>query len=235
MNYITLQGRVEDEINRVDLSTEIQTWINEARSQIADGTLPVRVRPAQGVHRFSWTQADTTVSTSIASNDWPSDFIEEISFVQAAGEKPMVKIDPVYFDMLIYDNTKYTLSTQGAPANYVDRGSSYQLYPAPSGAMDFYLRYYAYPTDLSANADEYEIDTQVPMLILYTTCLIAARYMHDTALKNEFRDVCADYYEAAVNKDRKNKWANRNLRMKTYTDFTKSHWKGLHQIGDVDS
>lgn len=234
MNYITLQGRVEDEINRVDLSTEIQTWINEARSQIADGTLPIRQRPAQGVHRFTWLYTSTAVSTSTANNDWPTDFIEEISFLETSKEKPLVKVDPVYFDQLLYSETdnKYDLTSSGVPTNYVDRGDSYDLYPSPSSAVEIYLRYYGYPTDLSANGDEYEIDKRVPALIIYTACLIAATYMHDTQLKDHYREVVRDYYEAAVNRNKLRKWKNRNLRIKTPADFDLGHWKGLHQTGE---
>jgi len=47
LHYLT--GRVEDEINRPDMSTKIQTWINEARDEIADGTIPILVSPPRGL------------------------------------------------------------------------------------------------------------------------------------------------------------------------------------------
>ena len=54
MNYSTYKSRVEDEVNRTDLSTNIGTWINEARSEIADGTLPVLLatNKNQGIYKF---------------------------------------------------------------------------------------------------------------------------------------------------------------------------------------
>jgi hypothetical protein len=169
----------------------------------------------------------------VQNNDWPSDFIEEISFLETSKEKPLVKIDPVYFDQLLYSQTdgKYTLSTSGTPTNYIDRGDSYDLYPSPSSSTELYLRYYGYPTDLSANTVEYEIDKRVPMLIIYTTCLIAANRLHDKSLKDMYEEAVMEHYENAVNKNKLRKWKNRNLRMKTPADYDISHWKGMHQTG----
>lgn len=234
MNYITLQGRVEDEINRPDMSTRIATWVNEARAEIADGTIPVLVSPSQGANLFSWSYSSTAVSTSTMNNDWPSDFIREISLFETSAERPLVKIDPVYFDQLLYSETDgtYSLTTTGTPTNYVDRGTGYDLFPTPSGAVELYLRYCAYPTALSNQGDEYTIDEQVPSLIIAAACLKAARFLHDNDLINIYKQYTQEYYVAAVNKDRMRKWGNRQLRIKTYSSFDRSHWKGIHQIGD---
>jgi hypothetical protein len=234
MNYLTLQGRVEDELNRSDMSTRIQSWISEARNEIADGTIPILASPTQGVHKFSWCYSSAAVSTSTMNNSWPTDFMEEISFFETSAEKPLVKLDPVYFDQLLYSETggTYSLTTTGTPTNYIDRGTSYDLFPTPSGAVELYLRYYAYPIALTNQEDEYTIDTKVPSLIIAATCLKAARLLHDVDLINIFKQYAQEYYAAAVNKDRSLKWKNRQLRVKTYGDFDISHWKGIHQIGD---
>lgn len=229
MDYITFQGRVEDEINRSDMSTRIQDWVNEVRDEIADGTIPILTSPSQGGHRFSWLYSSTAVSTSTMNNDWPDGFIEEISFFETSQERPLVKIDAAYFDSLMYSD--YNLSDT-APTNYVDRGTSYDLYPTPSSAVELYLRYYSYPTALENQGDEYTIDTEVPSLIIAAACLKAARFLHDADLINIFKQYTQEYYVAAVNKDRMRKWRNRQLRIKTYSDFDMSHWKGIHQIGE---
>lgn len=230
MDYITLQGRVEDELNRPDMSARIQNWINEVRDEIADGTIPILTSPSQGAHKFSWTYASTAVSTSTQNNDWPDGFIEEISFFEVSQEKPLVKVDAAYFDSLLYSD--YNLSDTGTPTNYVDRGTSYDLFPTPSSAVELYLRYYSYPTALSNQGDEYTVDEKVPSLIIAATCLKAARFLHDVDLINIFKQYTQEYYVAAVNKDRMGKWRSRQLRIKTYGDFDMSYWKGMHQIGD---
>ena len=234
MNYITLQQRIEDEILRTDLSTKIQTWIGEARNEIADGTVPFATRESDGAHRFSWLYTSTAVSTSAQNNSWPTDFIEEISFLEVSDEKPLVKIDPVYFDQLLYSETDgtYGLTTTGTPSNYVDRGTTYDLYPIPTGATELYLRYYGYPTALAANGDEYTIDTKIPQVIIYAVCVKAYSYLRDKDAMGFYKGLATEYYSAAVNRDRKKKWVNRQLRVKTYGDFDISHWKGMHQIGE---
>ena len=234
MNYLTLQSRVEDEVLRTDMSTGIQTWINEARAEIADGTVPLASKQSDGAYRFRWLYTSTAVSTSTMNNSWPSDFIEEISFLETSKEKPLVKIDPVYFDQLLYSETDgtYSLSTTGTPTNYVDRGSSYDLFPTPASAVELYLRYYGYPADLSANGDEETIDTTIPMVIVYATCIKVYTLLRDKDAMKFYKDLTTEYYIAAVNRDRKSRWTNRQLRMKTYGDFDISHWKGMHQIGE---
>jgi hypothetical protein len=234
MNYLVLQSRVEDEINRTDLSTNIQTWVNEARSEIADGTLPILLAAdkAQGAYRFHWTYKSSTLSISTTLNSWPSDFIEEISFFDVAAEKPLPKIMPERFDDLLYSETddSYDLASTGTPKAYIPRGYQYEVFPNLTSARDFYLRYYAYPADLSGSTDEEEIDTQVPSLIIATSALKAARYLHDDTLKNNMKEQVVEYYMAARNKDRKGKFANRHLRMKTYSDYDNIHWKGKRGI-----
>lgn len=234
MNYSTFKSRIEDELNRADLSTQIGTWINEARNEIADGSVPLASKITEGAYRFSWLYTSTAVSTSAQNNSWPSGFIEEISFFETSKEKPLVKLDPVYFDQLLYSETDgtYGLDTTGIPTNYIDRGTSYDLYPAPSSSVELYLRYYGYPTTLSANEDEYTIDTTIPMLIVYAVCLKAYLYLRDKDAVNLYKSIASEYYNSAVNRDRKKRWANRQLRMKTYGDFDISHWKGIYQTGE---
>jgi len=230
MNYLTLQSRVESEILRTDMSTRIATWVNEARSEIADGTVPLATKPSDGAYRFRWLYTSTAVSTSTMNNSWPSDFLQEISILEVSKEKPLVKIDPVYFDQLLY-STGISLSDTGLPTNYIDRGSTYDLYPSGT-SCELYLRYFGYPTALSANEDEEAIDTQVPTLIIYATCIKVYTHLRDMEAMKFYKDVCTEYYTSAVNKDRKGKWANRQLRMKSYGDFDISHWKGMHQTGE---
>jgi len=230
MNYLTLQGRVEDELLRTDLSVNIGTWINEARSEIADGTLPVLATDSQGIHRFEWTlTARSSVGTSIAVNAWPSDFIEEKSLFFRADEKPLPPLTTDEYYELAYQEI-YSLTGTGDPKHYVKEGANYRLVPTPDGAKLLYLDYYAYPVDLTAAADEEEIDTQVPSLIIATACLKGARYLRDKPMVEGYKEQVVEYYMAAKNKDRMQKFRGRDLRMKSYSDRHTSLHKGRRNI-----
>lgn len=233
MDYATFKERVEDEIIRTDLSTNIATWINEARDEIADGTIPIPTSKSQGAYRFSWSYANTAVSTSIATNAFPTDMIEEISMLYVSQEKPLTKIMPQYFDELLYSETdnQYNLSDTGDPKCYIPRGANYELFPDPASSVELYLRYWGYPTALTAAADEETIDTKVPSLIIMLACYKVARYIHDDKLIKHYKEYVGDYYVAAVNRDRMAKFTNRKLRMKSYGDYDTGHWKGMFQIG----
>jgi len=233
MDYATYKERVEDEINRVDLSTNIATWINEARDEIADGTLPVPASKSQGAYRFSWSYENTAVSTSIATNAFPTDMIEEISMLYVSKEQPLTKIMPQYFDELLYsetDNT-YSIGDTGDPKCYIPRGANYELFPDPASSIELYLRYYEYPADLTVAADEEEIDKHCYALVIMLCAYKAYKYLHDTARAKEYREYVGDYYTAIVNRNRMKKFANRKLRMKTHADYDTGHWKGIFQIG----
>lgn len=219
MNYTTLQSRVAAEILRDDLTTEIATWINEARNEIADDTIPVVVSDSPGTYRYRWSQANLSTTLSVALNDWPTDMIEEISFFYTTDEVPIKKIDSAYFDELLY-SASYGAADTGAPEAYINRGSQYQLYPDPNGTKyPMYLRYYAYPAALSGGNDEKEIDLQIPSLIIAAASLKAARYLHDEKLMAFFTQQLTIGLAAIRNKDKKLKFANRHPRIRTYTDY----------------
>ena len=220
MNYTTLQSRVANEILRDDLTTEIATWINEARNEIADDTTPIAVSDSPGSYRYTWTQTNLSTTLSVALNDWPSDFIEEISLFYETEERPLTKIDPAYYDHLLAADID-GLTETGDLWGYINRGTQYELIPAPT-TSPLYLRYYAYPTTLTADADEYEIDKQIPSIIIAAAALKAARYLHDEKLMAFFMDQLKVGLTAIRNKDKKLKWANRLVRIKTYSDYDMS-------------
>jgi hypothetical protein len=220
MNYTTLQARVASELLREDLTAEIATWINEARSEIADDTTPVAVSESPGSFRYTWTQANLSTTLSVALNDWPDDFIEEISLFYVGEKRPLTKIDSAYYDHLLYGDIN-NLQEAGDLWGYINRGTKYELVPAPTDSP-LYLRYYAYPVALSGSADEKEIDKKVPTLIIAAAALKGARHLHDVELMAFFVDQIKVLSAAVRNKDKKLRWANRLVRIKTYTDYDMS-------------
>ena len=81
-----------------------------------------------------------------------------------------------------------------------------------------------------AGGEEEEIDTEIPMLVVYATCLKFARMLHDDDLIKLYKEMTTDSYLAAMTKDKMRKWRGRQLKMKTVDDFDIAHWKGIHHI-----
>ena len=226
---------VWSEMNRPNtMTTKISTWVNDVRREIADGNLPILATPSQGAYRFTWSHSSTsiTLTTSIQTNSWPGDFIECQSFFDVANEKALDRVDAVYFDQLLQASTD-TITDSGTPHTYVDRGATYDLYPAPSSALEYILRYSSYPIELTTAADTVDtMDSEIPMLVIAATCLKYARYLHDEDLIKHYKEIVTEYYIAATNKDKMRKWRGRQLRMKSYSDFGSAQWKGIHHIGE---
>jgi hypothetical protein len=227
---------ISDELNRAITTASISTHVNLVRREIADGVLPILATPSQGAYRFTWAQSSTsiTLTTSVATNSWPGDFIECISFFEVANERALERVDSVYFDQLLQSSSTTNLTDSGTtPHTYVDRGATYDLYPALSSALEFILRYWAYPGEITeAAGEEEEIDTEVPLLVVYATCLKFARLLHDNDLIKLYKELTTEYYLAAVTKDKMRKWRGRQLKMKTYGDFDIAHWKGIHHVAE---
>jgi len=225
MDYTTYKTRVANELNRSDLTTQIADWINEARKQIADGSLPVK---DLGWHRFSWLFQNTSQELTSGTNlyDWPDGCIDEISLFYPTKDKPLHKVmDPAQMDALYYDGNSSTGT--GEPTDYCLWGTQYQVYPTPDGTYTIYLRYYGLPDDLSDSTDEETIDTKHPELVISAATLLGAIYLHDADLVALYSDLTRVRYQNAVTLDKKRKGANRTSRVKTYHDYNTAQWRAM--------
>jgi len=225
MDYSTYKTRVAKELNRSDLTTQIAYWINEARKQIADGSLPIK---GLGWHRFSWLYQNTLQALTSGTDlyDWPDGCIDEISIFYPTRDKPLHKVvDPARMDALYYDGSSSTGT--GEPTDYCLRGTQYQVYPIPDGDYTLYLRYYGLPDDLSVSTDEKVIDTKHPELVLNAATLLGAIYLHDRELIELYADLTKIHYDNAVTADRKRSGSNRSTRVRTYHDYNIAQWRAL--------
>ena len=225
MDYEAYKSRVASETGRDDQAALIATVINEARKQIADGSLPI---PDIGDDRFSWMyQKDEVVTVSgIALYDLPAGFIDEISFFYPADNKPLLKKESWEMDKEYCRGNAYDAT--GEPAHYVLRGTQYQIYPCPNGVYTYWMRYYAYPTDLAADDSEYTIDTKIPALVISAASLLLAMNLHDAELIDLFGGITQTRYENAARSDTMRQVANnQNLRILTHKDFNTTHFKAL--------
>jgi len=228
MNYLNLRDRVQSELSRPDLSTNISNWIYDTRREIVDGTLP----GAQGFYRFSWSYniSNMVSPSSTMEVSLPANFIDEISFFNIPDEKPVVKVDsPAYWDSLFYSSDQ-ALSDTGDPTNYLILGETFLFYPV--GETSVGMRYYAYPADLSTDTSEYAIDRKVPSLIIYGAALKGAVFLHDNDLIAIYSSMVQSHYSSAIASDKRKKFANRMIRIKTYQDYRMEHWKSMKFMPD---
>jgi len=226
MNYGNLKTTIANKIDREDLSTQIAIWIYDARRNIVNGFLPIVAKADQAYHRFSWSYANTTLTTtaSTATVDLPSDYIDELDVFHASENTPLVKSSIPELDNAYFANDDSTGT--GKPTNYSVLATQVKLHPIPDGVYSLTLHYYAFPETLSDDSDEKTIDKVCPGLIIDLCCYEAAAYLHDEKLQMYFGEAAKNRYFNLVTYDKRRQWTRKDMRMKTFRDFDMSLYKG---------
>ncbi len=238
MNFLTLQSRVVDYLDRTDLTTKIQNWINDARKDIALKK------------KFDYLYEEATCSTSAGSARYalPADYLGHL--VVWCGQKKLSRILPREADELTQsdidaDSISLYLEVESGstvlvndtgyapPDYYIDRGMEIELYPTPDDVYTLTLKYYAQPEDFTVNADYDFISTFHFEAIIWGAAWRGAMYLDDEVKKVTYKE---NYYNAIgemIQKDQENKLADTRVRFKTYRDYDLTTFKRLTKVKTV--
>ena len=91
MNYGTIQTRVAEYLDRSDLETEIEAWINDTRKAIAVDALAAS-------HTFNYLYTEATIETSAGSATYalPTGYLGKLTIMY--GDKKLHHVDAREFD-----------------------------------------------------------------------------------------------------------------------------------------
>lgn len=138
---------------RGDLSlSEVSRYVNIAYGEVAQ---VYGHRPPQAIAVSSTTSGENRYAT-------PSDFDAVLAFTlfqpsstttgsRTTNAIPLVARDAAWAD-------SFSLPNSGVPANYVNYGSAFELYPSPNSAYSLQLRYVAKLPVLVASTDTVALD-----------------------------------------------------------------------------
>jgi hypothetical protein len=231
--YSTLQGRVAEYLDRTDLTTQIQNWINDTRKSIAVEAL------AQN-HMFDYLYTEATMTTSAGSGVYalPSDYLGHLTIMLA--NKKLHRVGAREFDDLhveAYENVdddgvlltttnSVNLSTTvsnnldpGEPDYYIDRGMAIELFPVPDMEYTVTIKYYALPTDFSLDADEDYMCRFHPEAVIFGASLRGAVFMDDTVKIPVFESKFDKEMKKILYKEKQKEVTDLPIRMKSWKDF----------------
>ena len=170
-NYATLQSVIADYLNRADLTSQIQTFI-----QFAEADLNTRLRDRQMIVRAEATSNQEYVQL-------PSDWLEALNLQLVGGMSPLRYITLDESDIV---NSTRALTS---PTFYSLMNGAIELVPPPAHDVDIEMVYYGKIPALSdANTTNWLL-TKAPDVYLYGALTHAAPFLMDDARIQTFGQI----------------------------------------------
>jgi len=227
MNREDIRDRVADYLDRSDLTTRINNWINDVRRDIALK------------YNFNYLYAEATCTTSAGSARYalPEDYLGHLTIM--LDDKKLMKVAPREFDELTGIDHDVTTTTgyltysedtgdeTSTPDYYVDRGMEIELYPAPDAAYTLKMRYYAQPEEWTDDANEDYVSRFHYEAMIWGVCLRGAMFLEED---NKIA-IYAQAYQSAIDEmikrehEQYQKPKDNFSRIKTWQDFDPTTFK----------
>lgn len=164
MDYSSLKANIASWLNRSDLSSEIDTFID-----LAEADMMRKLR--------HWRmEARTTLSVSGQYTDLPADFIEAQRVVASASA-------PVRMELMARGEMQQLREaandTGGTPQYYAITGGQLEVYPSPDATYSVDLAYLQRPADLDDTDTTNWVITYYPDIYLYGALVHSAPFLMD--------------------------------------------------------
>ena len=170
-NYATLQSVIADYLNRADLTSQIQTFI-----QFAEADLNTRLRDRQMIVRAEATSNQEYVQL-------PSDWLEALNLQLVGGMSPLRYITLDESDIV---NSTRALTS---PTFYSLMNGAIELVPPPAHDVDIEMVYYGKIPSLSDAAPSNWLLVKAPDVYLYGALTHAAPFLMDDARIQTFGQI----------------------------------------------
>jgi len=160
-NYATLKSTIADYLNRADLTSQIETFI-----QFAEADLNTRLRCREQIVRAEATSSAEFVQL-------PADWLEAINLHIVGGQQPLRYVTLDEADIINKEQI-YT-----APHFYSLMNGAIEIIPEPADDIDIEMIYYAKITSLSDVNTTNWLLTKAPDVYLYGALTHAAPFLVD--------------------------------------------------------
>jgi len=170
-NYANLQSTIADYLNRADLTSQIQTFI-----QFAEADLNTRLRDRQMIVRAEATSDEEYVQL-------PSDWLEALNLQLVGGKSPLRYITLDESDIV---NSTRALTS---PTFYSLMNGAIELVPPPAHDVDIEMVYYGKIPSLSDAAPSNWLLVKAPDVYLYGALTHAAPFLMDDARMQTFGQI----------------------------------------------
>lgn len=219
--FDSLKSRVREYVDRTDIDTKIENWINDTRRDISTK------------YNFHYLYTEATVSTVAGSSyyPYPSDYLDKLAIF--CGGRKLSKVPAHFFEELVSTTSTGDIwSASGDPIYYIERGSEFQLYPTPDAVYTLDLRYYAQPADFTASGDYDDMSNLYPDAIIYGACERAAIYLEDDQGEAKFHKRYIDKIQELIANEKRQQdmTDNKMKRIKTVGDYSKTQLANFLKI-----
>jgi hypothetical protein len=170
-NYANLQSTIADYLNRADLTSQIQTFI-----QFAEADLNTRLRDRQMIVRAEATSDEEYVQL-------PSDWLEALNLQLVGGMSPLRYITLDESDIV---NSTSALTS---PSFYSLMNGAIELVPPPAADVDIEMVYYGKIPSLTDAAPSNWLLVKAPDVYLYGALTHAAPFLMDDARMQTFGQI----------------------------------------------
>ena len=170
-NYANLQSTIADYLNRADLTSQIQTFI-----QFAEADLNTRLRDRQMIVRAEATSDEEYVQL-------PSDWLEALNLQLVGGMSPLRYITLDESDIV---NSTRALTS---PTFYSLMNGAIELVPPPAHDVDIEMVYYGKIPSLTDAAPSNWLLVKAPDVYLYGALTPAAPFLMDDARMQTFGQI----------------------------------------------
>lgn len=160
-NYSTLKSTIADYLNRADLTSQIETFI-----QLAEADLNTRLRCREMIVRAEATSDEEFVQL-------PSNWLEAINLHIVGGKQPLRYIT------LDEADTLNSLQVYTAPNFYSLMNGAIEIIPAPAQNIEIEMIYYRTIPALSDQNTTNWLLTKAPDVYLYGALTHAAPFLMD--------------------------------------------------------
>lgn len=160
-NYTTLQSTIADYLNRADLNSQIQTFI-----QMAEADMNTRLRTREMI-----TRAEATSSAEYVQ--LPADWLEAINLQIIGGTSPLRYVTLDEADRIVFSKEFNQVMA------YSLMNGAIELVPAPGDDVNIEMVYYGKIPSLSAQQTTNWLLTRAPDVYLYGACLHAQPFLMD--------------------------------------------------------
>lgn len=230
----TIRTRVTYYLDRSDLDTLVNSWINDTRLDLALK------------YNFHYLYTESCASTVAGSATYalPDDFLGHETVW--CNNKKLARMTPREFDELTdtdsgatayprklpieSGSTVTSTSNSGPPDYYVHRGMNLELYPTPGAVYSLRVKYYAQPTDFSTDAEYDYITTFHPETVIWGTALRGAIYLDDDQKVQKFESAYSNSIQEMIKRERDFEQEDQHPRMKTFQDYELPTFKRLWRI-----
>lgn len=179
-NYATLQSTIADYLNRQDLNSQIQTFI-----QFVEADLNTRLRCREMI-------VQTTITSTLGDISLPANWLEAINLKIDGGQTPLRYITLDEADIITSEQV-YT-----KPRFYTIVEDVIRLVPAPGTNEDIDLIYYEKIPALSDVTTTNWLLTKAPDVYLYGALVHAAPFLVDDQRIGVFGQFYSQRVEALI-------------------------------------